>query len=120
MAKFYGEIGFAVLKETSPGVWSDSIVEYPYFGDMLKNSRRMQTADQLNDNINIANEISILADPFAISNFHLMRYVIYMGIKWKIVNVEVQHPRLNLSIGGIYNGEGNENEDESSEPTTYA
>ena len=70
----------------------------------MRNTRNLQTADQLNDNVNIANQISIVADPFANQHFHNMRYVAYMGAKWKVTTVEVQRPRLILTIGGLYNG----------------
>lgn len=67
-------------------------------------TRQLQSGETLNDDINIANEISIVADPFARKNFHKMRYVAYMGAKWKISKVEVGYPRLILTIGGLYNG----------------
>nr|DAY91653.1 MAG TPA: hypothetical protein [Caudoviricetes sp.] len=105
MAKFYGCIGFAVTAETRPGVWEEEIQEKNYFGDVIRNTKRYQTGEGLNDDINIANEISIVADPFANENFHTMRYIEFMGTKWKINSVEVQYPRLILSIGGVYNGE---------------
>lgn len=106
MAKFYGPIGYAVTEETTPGVWEDHISERMYFGELVRNTRRLQTAAQNStDNINVSNEISILADPFARENFHLMKYVGFMGAKWKIESVEVQYPRLILTIGGVYNGE---------------
>ncbi len=101
--KFYGPIGYAEMVETSPGVWNEKITEYMYFGDLTRNTRRLQSAETLNDDINIANEISIVADPFANENFHAMRYVKFMGAKWKISNVEVQYPRLILTVGGVYN-----------------
>lgn len=104
MAKFYGPIGYAETVETKPGVWEEQITERMYFGDLVRNTRRLQDSGMLNDNINVANEISIVADPFANENFHSMRYVEFMGAKWKISNVEVQYPRLILSIGGEYNG----------------
>lgn len=104
MAKFYGKIGFADPVETSPGVWTEKIVERNYFGDIIRNTRRLQSSDQLNDDINISNEISIVADPYANQNFHSMRYVEFMGAKWKITNVEVRYPRLILTVGGVYNG----------------
>ena len=104
MAKFYGKIGYAETVETAPGVWQEQITERDYFGDLNRNTSTAQSSNQLNDNINISNEISILADPFANQNFHLMRYVEYMGAKWKITNVEVQYPRLILTVGGVYNG----------------
>lgn len=105
MAKFYGAIGYAETVETAPGVWKEQITERKYYGELIRNTRRLQTADQLNDNINVANEISIVADPFAIHNFHSMRYVEFMDAKWKISSVEVRYPRLILTVGGLYNNE---------------
>lgn len=104
MAKFYGVIGYAETVETRPGVHEEQITERNYFGDLTRNTRRLQTADQLNDNINIANEISIVADPYANDHFHAMRYVEFQGARWKITNVEVKYPRLLLTVGGLYNG----------------
>ena len=103
MAKFYGEIGYAKIVETEPGVWEEKIVKRNYYGDIIRNTRSLQTSDNVNDNINISNEISIVADPYANENFHSMRYVYFMGAKWKITSVEVKYPRLILSIGGLYN-----------------
>ena len=105
MAKFYGEIGYAVLEETAPGVWTEKIAKREYYGDLIRNTRNLQSSGQVNDNINISNEISIVADPFAMNNFHSMRYVNYMGANWKITGVEVKYPRLILTVGGVYNGE---------------
>lgn len=104
MAKFYGAVGYAETAETVPGVWQEQITERMYYGDLTRNTRRLQSSENLNDDINIANEISIVADPFANENFHAMRYVSFMGAKWKITSVEVQYPRLILTIGGVYNG----------------
>ena len=104
MAKFYGVIGYAVTKETAPGVWTEEIAEQSYYGDLTRNMRRLQDSGDLNDDINVANEISIVADPYANANFHSMRYVAFMGAKWKISKVEVQYPRLILTLGGVYNG----------------
>lgn len=104
MAKYYGPIGFAESVESAPGVHVEKIVERNYYGELVRNSRRLQSANQLNDNINILNEISIVADPYADKNFHMMRYIEFMGTKWKISNVEVQPPRLILTVGGVWNG----------------
>lgn len=104
MAKFYGKIGYGETKEVKPGVWDEVITERLYFGDVNKLSRRLRTDDKVIDNINISNEISILADPFAYENFSTIKYVEYMGAKWKVTNVEVKFPRLTLVTGGIYNG----------------
>lgn len=103
MAKWYGMIGYAESVEATPGNWQERITERAYYGDVVRNARRLEGADKVNDDINIANEISIIADPFACQNFHRMRYIEFMGAKWKISNVEVRYPRLILTIGGVYN-----------------
>lgn len=105
MAKFCGIIGFAETAETEPGLWVEQITERRYFGDVFRNVGMHQSSGGVNDNINIDNQISIVADPYANQNFHHMRYVEFMGTKWKITNIEVQYPRLTLSIGGEYNGQ---------------
>ena len=104
MAKWYGKIGYADNVEVEPGVWEDSIVEHSYYGDLNRNTRRLQNSGGINDNINLSNEVSIVADPYASENFYKMRYVEFAGTKWKITNVEVKYPRLILSIGGVWNG----------------
>lgn len=103
MAKFYGEIGYVETIETEPGVWVENIIKRNYYGDLIRNTRSLVSSGNVNDNINISNEISILADPYANEHFHSMRYVDFMGAKWKITNVEVKYPRLILTIGGLYN-----------------
>lgn len=102
MAKFYGKIGFKQLIEDEPGIWVEHIIERPYYGDLLRNISRNQSSDKVNDDVTINNMISIVADPYANSNFQSMKYVEFQGAKWKIESVEVQYPRLQLSIGGLY------------------
>ena len=103
MSKWYGKIGYAENVEYEPGNWEEEITERPYYGDTYRNTRLLQNSDGVNDNINIANQISIVADPYANQNFHKMRYVEFMGTRWKVTNIEVQYPRLILTIGGQYN-----------------
>ena len=104
MAKFCGIIGYEITVETEPGVYEETIVENQYYGDIIRNTRRLKEGNKVNDDIVISNQVSIIADPFANNNFHAMRYIEFMGAKWKITEVEVQYPRLILSIGGLYNG----------------
>lgn len=102
MAKFYGAIGYALTVETEPGIWEEVITERNYYGELNRNSRNLQTSGNVNDNVNISNEISILADPYANEHIYSMRYVEFMGAKWKVNSVEVKYPRLILSVGGLY------------------
>jgi len=105
MAKFYGSIGYNMgTVETAPSVWEESIIELPYYGDVLRNTRRYEKGDSLNDNLVLNNLISIVADAFAIQHFSAIRYIKWMEASWKVTNVEVQRPRLILTIGEVYNG----------------
>lgn len=104
MPKFFGKVGFAIGQETSPGVWTDQIKERSYRGDITKMARRLDGSEYLNDNITVNNSISIVADGFANENFFAIRYVQWAGTRWKVSNVEVQRPRLILTLGEVYNG----------------
>lgn len=105
MAKFYGKIGFVNQVEKAPSVWVEETTERYYYGDILKNSIRWQSGDNQNDNISIENHFSIIADGYARENFGLIRYIEYGGIKWKVTSLSIdQYPRLELTIGGVYNG----------------
>jgi len=50
-------------------------------------------------------EILGILEAYAYEHFSEMRYVEFMGSKWKIEAITVERPRLILSIGGLYNGE---------------
>ena len=107
MAKFYGPIGYAESVEGSgehEGIMEDRIVERNYYGDTLRNTRKWEAGSDILNNLRINNQISIVADAYAYSHFFAMKYVKWMGTYWEITNVEVQRPRLLLTIGGVYNG----------------
>lgn len=104
MAKFYGEVGYAIPHEKKPGVWVDNIVKKNYSGDVLQNMNRWEPSGQVNDNTTIDNKISIVSDSYANANFPRIRYIHWAGVNWKVNKIETLRPRLILSIGGAYNG----------------
>lgn len=116
MAKFYGAIGYVDSAETTPGVWDEVVTERNYSGDVIRNSRRWQGGENLNDNLTVTNEFSIVADPYAFSNFHTIRYIKWLGAAWKVERIEIQRPRLILTIGGVYNGNTTPAPDPPGEP----
>ncbi len=104
MAKFYGKVGYAVTTETSPGVWTEHIIERNYKGDVRRFVKRWEAGEKVNDDLDISNEIGIISDPYAEQHFHQIRYVAWAGALWKVKSVTVERPRLRLTIGGVYNG----------------
>lgn len=104
MGKWFGKVGYAETEETEPGIWEEVITEREYYGDVFNNRWKHQNSGDVNDDITISQTISIVADPFAYQHCSNIIYVEYMGSKWKVSDVEPMHPRLQLTLGGVYNG----------------
>ena len=104
MAKFFGKIGYGETQESAPGVWEDVIVEYEYYGDVVRNTRKLSEGETLNNDLSVGNSISIVSDAYANVHFFAIRYIQWAGVLWTVENVEVQSPRLLLRLGGVYNG----------------
>jgi hypothetical protein len=104
MARFHGNVGYGISVQTTPGVFSPSIIEREYFGETIEESRQLQQGDQVNPNLTINNRISIVADDFATEHLQAIRYVILYGAYWRVTGCKIQRPRIILSVGGPYNG----------------
>lgn len=104
VAKYAGMIGFATTVEKKPGVWVEEVVERPYRGDVIKNVRNLESEAVINDDLNINNSFSIIADPYVNGNLFALRYLEWMGSRWKINTISVERPRLLLTVRGLYNG----------------
>lgn len=123
MAKFYGLIGYGEvvdrgrnwpwdpfqfdkdqITDIDTGIYEESIVERKSVGDILQNSRRWKDREELHDDLVVSNRISIVADAYAMDHFFNIRYVTWRGARWKVSNVEVQYPRLILTLGEVYHG----------------
>lgn len=100
--KWYDDIGFREEVEEEPGVWTPVITTRKFYGDILKNSWREQQGTKINADLSISNTISVVADPFLLNNFHHIVYVSLYGAKWKVSSVEVNSPRLTLTLGELY------------------
>ena len=103
MAKYAGYIGYSSSVETEPDVWVEQITERKVYGDVFKNHRKLQYGQTVNPDIDISNEFSIVADAYARDHFFSMRYITWMGAKWKITSAEPQYPRIIVQVGGLYN-----------------
>lgn len=104
MAKFFGEVGYAENVETVPGVYVDVITERSYYGDVIRNSRKLSESETLNNDITVGNSISIVADAYAYDHFFAMRYIRWAGSLWTVSDIVVERPRLVLRLGTVYNG----------------
>lgn len=106
MARWYGEIGFSTTEETAPGIHTEVIVTREYYGDLIKQSiRRADINHSTNKDVDISNRISFVADPFAYAHIGQIRYATYAGLKWEVSDIDIDRPRLTVSLGGVYNEE---------------
>lgn len=103
MAKYYGKLGFAIMEETGPSVYEEKIIEKKCRGDVLSNFRKIKRVDKVNSDIEISNKISVLCNPFINTNINNIRYATYMGVKWRVSDIEVLYPKLILTLGEVYN-----------------
>lgn len=103
MPRYYGTIGFQEQVETAPGVWREKIVERQYRGEITRNQLRWNSGSEMNDDLRIDNAISIVFDPYLEQNISSIRYVTWMGSKWKVTSLSIQRPRVVLQLGGLYN-----------------
>lgn len=104
MAKWFGKVGYRKPEETSPGIWEEKIIEKEYYGEYIRNTRRLQSSSgSVNDNLKLSNRIRIISDPYAMENFHQILYAEYMGVKWKVEEADPDFPGITLSLGEIYN-----------------
>lgn len=105
--KYCGMIGYDLTVEDpdEPGVWRPNFIERKAKGDVLDLSTRWQAdKDSANDDIVLTKKISIMMDPFVEANFSHIRYATYKGVKWRVESARPVYPRIELTLGGVYNG----------------
>lgn len=104
--KYSGKIGFWHDDvEVRPGVWENGITERGYSGDILRNFQRWNNGENSkNDDLRMNNQISVIADLYLQNNLSSIKYVTFMGTKWKVNSVEIRYPRVLIEIGGVWNG----------------
>jgi hypothetical protein len=106
MARFHGRVGYgeSVETESGSGIWADVITEREYTGDVIQVRRGLDPTADYNTTLTVQNIISIVADDYANDRFFAIRYVAWMGALWTVTDIQVQRPRLLLSLGEVYNG----------------
>ena len=104
--RFAGKIGYVktVQDENDDSLWKTETTEKLVYGDVLRDTRNNEKSSYLNDNFTITNQFSIVADNYAYHNLQYIKYVEYLGVKWRVTSVDaLPRPRLVLSVNGVYN-----------------
>lgn len=104
MDRFYGIVGFVSDTDMGGSVWVQQPIERMYYGNVIRNRKQWETSQNLNDDISVTNQISIVSDDFMCANIANIRYVQFGGANWRVTSIEELRPRILLTLGGVYNG----------------
>ena len=104
MSRFSGLVGYATQEETTPGVWTDVENTRTMKGDIIRQSSSNQQGEGVNDNVSLNHRISLIGDAYAFDNYFNIKWVKMDTKKWKVTSIEVDRPRIILSLGGLCNG----------------
>jgi hypothetical protein len=104
MAKFTGRVGYITQDETAPGVWSPVENSVVMKGDVLRLSSNTQNDDKVNSDITLNHRVSLLGDAYSFAKYYNIKWIEIDGQKWEVSSVEVQRPRIIVTLGGVWNG----------------
>lgn len=105
MAKYHGEIGFAVTEDDGTGIWEQRLVTREYAGEIYSIRNRYAQGNERNGEVTQSLQLSIIADPFFYEKIGFLAYVEYRGLKWvATTNDLTSYPRITIDLGGVYNG----------------
>lgn len=104
MAKFRGKIGMnRGPVETGPGIFTRTIEDVEVSGEMKSIGLRWPAAG-MQDGIKAKHILSIIVPEKESIEFNEVVYVIWHNVKWSVVDISYERPRINLTLGGRYNG----------------
>jgi hypothetical protein len=104
MSKFAGLVGYATQEETVPGVWSPVEKTSMMKGDVIRQSASVQNDAKVNSDITLNHRVSLIGDAYAFANYYNLKWINIDGRKLEVSSVELQRPRLIVTLGGVYNG----------------
>lgn len=105
MARFHGKVGFVIVSDNQEtGISGEEVVEKTFFGKIEEHSRRWQSSDMVTDDLQMGNQIAIVATDYAYKHATAIRYCEFMGGLWTVTQIRVRKPEIVLTLGGVYNG----------------
>lgn len=100
-----GVIGYGEQTKIRPGVVDDVITERKFRADVVRPpASGPEEAGKVNDDLKVNVTLSVVATAYHSAHVHAIRYISWKGQLWKVSNVEVNHPRLIMRLGGLYHG----------------
>ena len=105
MAKFHEKVGFLIPTDNQEtGIASFTPVEKRFYGKVNEHTRRWDSTEHLGDDLNISNQIAIIANDYAFKHASSIAYVRFMNGWWKVSSIRIKVPEIILTLGGVWNG----------------
>ena len=83
--KYCDNIGFSDKVEVRPTIWEDSNVEKKYFGDVISLGQDYNKTENVNDDVIISAQISIISDDYIVGYIPHYRFV---DNHWKVYYID--------------------------------
>lgn len=104
MSRFRGPIGInRGTQETAPGIHQVVIEEVTVYGE-IRNVAARWSQQNANETLRAQHLLSVVTPEDSEIDFNAVVYVVWKGRKWSVVSIQYKRPRVDLTLGGLYNG----------------
>ena len=104
MTRFLGPIGISRGPvQTAPGIFKKSIEEVDVKGEMRQMSLGWPQAG-MREGLSAKHVLSIVTPEDSDIDFTEVVYIVWHGRKWSVTSIQYKRPRIELGLGGLYNG----------------
>ena len=103
--KYAGKIGFVMTQDVGKNLWEPVVEERFAYGDIVRDSRRLDDNGKVNPDYTISAQFSLVADSYFFNHLAYLRYITFRGVKWEVSSVDpTTYPRILVSVNNVYNG----------------
>ena len=104
MSKFWGPIGInRGPVQTAPGILEVVIEELEVSGEMRQLQLRWPQA-RMQEGLSANHVLSIVTPEDSDIDFTEVVYIVWQSRKWSVTSIQYKRPRVELTLGGLYNG----------------
>jgi len=104
MTRYRGSIGInRAHTETAPGIFQATIEDIEVTGEIRSIGARWPNAG-MQDGLKARHVLSIVTPEDSDVDFTEVAYILWKGRKWDVISIEYKRPRVELGLGGLYNG----------------
>lgn len=70
----------------------------------LRNVQASWSQQSMNDTVRARHVLSVVTPEKSTIDFNAVVYVVWFNQKWTVTSIQYKRPRVELTLGGLYNG----------------